>query len=158
MSVVIEQISPFHPKARALLASAREASDGLYPPTSQHGLDSTEAAEGVMLVAWLDHEPVGCGVIRPLEDGIGEIKRMYVSPSCRRQGVARKILAALEALAPKLGFQNIRLETGTLQPEAIALYKRAGYARIEPFGEYVDDPLSICFEKWLDGKVKQPAS
>jgi GNAT superfamily N-acetyltransferase len=149
MSVVIEQISPHHPQARALLAAARDASDGLYPPTSQHALDPDEAAEGVMVAAWLDREPVGCGVIRPLEGGIGEIKRMYVSPASRRQGVARKILAALEALAPELGFETIRLETGTLQPEAIALYEHAGYARIEAFGEYVDDPLSLCFEKRL---------
>ena len=52
-------------------------------------------------------------------------------------------------MAPKLGFDIIRLETGTLQPEAIALYQKAGYRRIERYGEYTNDPMSVCFEKHL---------
>jgi len=149
MKVVVEQISPYHPKARALLEAASKASDGLYPSTSQHPIDPSEAAEGVMVVAWLDGEAEGCGVLRPLGDKVGEIKRMFVTPACRRQGVAQKILASLETIARQHRFDVIRLETGTLQPEAIAFYESAGYIRIAPFGEYIDDPLSICFEKRL---------
>lgn len=153
MTVVIEQISPHHPKARALLAAASAAMDNLYPPTSQHGLDPKEAEQGIFMIAWQEGEAAGCGVIRPLVKRTGEIKRMFVSPTHRRQGIARKILTELEAMAPRLGLDVIRLETGTLQPEAITLYESAGYRQIERYGEYTNDPLSVCFEKNLSAKI-----
>ena len=61
-----------------------------------------------------------------------------------------RLVRKLEEAARGLGFAMIRLETGTLQPEAIRLYETSGYARIPRFGEYSDDPLSVCFEKRLD--------
>ena len=149
MTVVIEQISPHHPKAKALLGAASDALAKLYPPSSLHGLEPEEAEKCVFMIAWKDGEAVGCGAIRPLDRKTGEIKRMFVDPVCRRQGIARKILAELEAIAPRLGFIKIRLETGTFQPEAIGLYEAAGYQPIERYGDYVDDPLSVCFEKHL---------
>lgn len=155
MTVIVEQISPHHPKARALLAAASAATDSLYPPSSQHGLEPEEAEEGVFMIAWHDGEAAGCGVIRPLDQRTGEIKRMFVSPASRRQGIARRILLELETIAPNLGFDVIRLETGTLQPEAIALYESAGYRQIERYGEYANDPLSICFEKKLGASIGQ---
>lgn len=153
MPLVVEQISPHHPKLRTLLADATEASDGLYPPTSQHGLHQEDAENSTFLIAWQDGEAAGCGVLRPLDTRTCEAKRMYVDPAHRRQGLARKILAELEVLAPKLGFSVIRVETGTLQPEAIALYESAGYQRIERYGEYANDPMSICFEKKLAAEI-----
>ncbi len=153
MTVAIEQISPHHPKLRLLLADATEASDGLYPLTSQHGLHQEDADNSTFLIAWKNGEAAGCGVLRPLDTRTCEAKRMYVDPAYRRQGLARRILAELEALAPKLGFSTIRLETGTLQPEAIALYESSGYVRISPYGEYANDPMSVCFEKQLSEKV-----
>jgi ribosomal protein S18 acetylase RimI-like enzyme len=83
--------------------------------------------------------------------GVGEVKRMYVAPAFRGRGIARALLRALEAAAGRLGVAVLRLETGTRQPEAIGLYEAAGYARIPAFGEYVGDPLSVCFEKRLPG-------
>jgi GNAT superfamily N-acetyltransferase len=105
---------------------------------------------GAFVVAWLGERPVGCGALRPLERGIGEVKRMFVEPSARRQGVARRILEELEAIAPRLGYRALRLETGPRQPEAISLYQSAGYRRVHCYGRYVDNPLSVCFEKRLD--------
>lgn len=102
-----------------------------------------------MVVAWVNGDAVACGVLRPLEPGVGEIKRMFVDNANRRQGLARRILGELEALAPKLGFSLIRLETGTRQPEAIALYQGSGYQPIDAYGEYVGDRFSVCFEKHL---------
>ena len=72
---------------------------------------------------------------------------MYVAPSVRRRGLARRLLAELEEKAIKLGYAIVRLETGNRQPEAIALYESCGFRRIAPYGSHVDDPLSICFEK-----------
>jgi GNAT superfamily N-acetyltransferase len=103
-------------------------------------------------VAWLAERAVGCGAFQPLPDcdsSIAEIKRMYVQPSARRLGVARVILAKLEELASDRDYQVVRLETGTKQPAAIHLYETAGYHRIERYGRYVHDPLSVCFEKKL---------
>src|SRR5262249_55727197 len=94
---------------------------------------------------------VGCGAVRPLEPGVGEVKRMFVLPEARGRGIARQILRSLEAAAGSLGFRVLRLETGQRQPEAIRLYQTAGYAEIPRFGEYADDPFSVCFEKRLDG-------
>lgn len=108
-----------------------------------------QAPGGTFVVAWLDGRPVGCGALRPLERGIGEVKRMFVEKDARRRGVARRILEKLEAIAAQLGYRVLRLETGVRQPEAIGLYESAGYRRVRCYGRYADNPLSVCFEKRL---------
>jgi putative acetyltransferase len=72
---------------------------------------------------------------------------MYVLQAVRRTGVARRILAALEASAVRMGYKIMRLETGSRQLPAMALYESFGFERIAPFGEYVNDPTSVCYEK-----------
>ncbi|HEV3027633.1 MAG TPA: GNAT family N-acetyltransferase [Planctomycetota bacterium] len=109
-------------------------------------------AGGVFLIGTLQGRAVACGAFRPLEDGAAEVKRMYVQPDCRGRGHARGLLAELERRAAECGYQRIRLETGLRQPEAIALYERAGYRRIGNFGVYLGDPRSVCFEKSLAAK------
>ena len=74
---------------------------------------------------------------------------MFVRPEFRGRGVARRLLAALEAEAHRAGVRTLRLETGERQPEAIRLYESAGYRPIPPYGQFVGDPLSRCFEKNL---------
>jgi putative acetyltransferase len=101
------------------------------------------------VVARLEGRPVGCGALRPMADGAGEVKRLYVEPEARGRGVARQVLSALEALARGYGYRILRLETGLLQPESIRLYEAAGYTRIPCYGRYADNPLSVCFEKRL---------
>lgn len=92
---------------------------------------------------------LGCGALRPLEDGVAELKRMYVAPAARGQGTATALLAALEDAARGRGWTTLRLETGPRQPEAVALYIRAGYRPIEAFGPYVavDADDSLFFER-----------
>ncbi len=92
---------------------------------------------GTFLVAWLDGRPVGCGGWRS-HDGerLSEIKRLYVAPEARGRGVAMALLRALEDSARVAGRKRMVLETGHMQPEAIALYLKAGYERIEDFGFY----------------------
>jgi putative acetyltransferase len=108
-----------------------------------------QGPSGAFVIAWLQGQPVGCGALRPLEPGIGEIKRMYVEPDFRRRGVARKILEKLEAVAREKNYRLLRLETGTLQPEAISLYEVCGYYRIPYYLGPEPHPLSICYEKQL---------
>jgi putative acetyltransferase len=101
------------------------------------------------VIATLDGEPVGCGAIRPLTAEVAEIKRMYVHPRARGLGVGRAIATELERFARDFGYTSIKLETGVRQPEAIALYTRRGFIRIAPYGDYQDNPLSVCFGKEL---------
>ena len=74
---------------------------------------------------------------------------MYVSPKARGRGVGRQILRDLESRARQLGYAVLRLETGLKQPEAIGLYESEGYVRVECYGKYSGNPLSVCFEKRL---------
>ncbi|MET0728037.1 MAG: GNAT family N-acetyltransferase [Acidimicrobiales bacterium] len=113
--------------------------------------DLVRAPLGTFLVAWLDGDPAGCGAVKPLDvaAGIGEVKRMYTTPSARRKGVSRAVLSALEQRAAELGYKSLQLETGTAQPEALALYEAQGWHRIVPYGRYKDEPDSVCFAKDL---------
>jgi GNAT superfamily N-acetyltransferase len=117
-------------------------------------LDGLAAAQltppsGTFIVAWMDDAAVGCGGLRRIDDATGEIKRMFVAADARRRGVARALLAELEATARSLGYTRLILETGVKQPEAIALYQAHGYGPIKPYGVYKDSPLSRCFGKSL---------
>lgn len=110
-------------------------------------LDDLRSADSVFLVARLDGQPAGCGALRPLASGVGEVKRMYTAPWARGRGVARAVLASLEEHARRRGLVSLCLETGDRQVEALRLYERAGYQRIECYGAYAERAWSRCFEK-----------
>jgi GNAT superfamily N-acetyltransferase len=119
-----------------------------YPHHLMVGLPSTPG--GLFLaVAYLDGAPVGCGALRELESGVGEVKRMFVLPAARGLGIARRLLGVLETEAQDRDYSFLRLETGVRQPEALALYESCGFHRIPAFGEYVESELGVCFEKQL---------
>ena len=107
------------------------------------------AGLGTFLVARLDGRAVGCGAVRLVDPGTVEVKRMYVEPELRGQGVAREILTRLEAAARELGARRAVLETGVYQDEAIGLYRKAGYKEVDCWGEYASSPTSVCFEKTI---------
>jgi len=114
-------------------------------------LDADEIAEGrgAFLVARVGGEPGGCGAVRRVDAGTGEIKRMYVAGALRGRGVGDRLLAALEEEARRLSIGRLVLETGTRQTAALGLYRAAGYAEIPAFGEYIGSPLSVCMAKRL---------
>lgn len=114
-----------------------------------HDPESYVAPHGMFLAALHDGRAVACAGYRTMADGVVELKRMYVQPASRGLGLARRLLAALEQAATAQGTRSIRLETGLPQPEAIALYESSGYARIPGYGEWADDPLTVCMEKRL---------
>jgi GNAT superfamily N-acetyltransferase len=103
--------------------------------------------EGLFLVARLDGAAAGCGGWRNLGDGRAEIKRMFTAAEHRNRGVARAVLAELEHTAAAAGIEELVLETGTVQPEAIALYESSGYQPVDGFGYYAGRPLSRSFGK-----------
>ena len=100
--------------------------------------------------------PVGCVGLILRDAETAEIKRMYVRPAARGTGLARRLLEEIEQHAVRLGARRIVLESGLAQPEAIALYRRAGYRAIAPFGVYADSPLSRCFARDLPGAERVP--
>lgn len=102
-----------------------------------------------VIVAYESNFPVGCGAIKQYADDTMEVKRMYVSPENRGQGIAGLILGALEVWAKELNYARCILETGQKQPEAIALYKKQGYQIISNYGQYEGIANSVCFEKLL---------
>ena len=102
--------------------------------------------DALFLVARVDGEAVGCGALRPHDDGVGEVKRMYVAPSARGTGVGRALLDELRAAAVGLGYRRLVLETGIRQPEAMALYESVGWRPIANYGAYSAAEWSRCYE------------
>jgi GNAT superfamily N-acetyltransferase len=122
-----------------------------YPGEPVNRIDPRDfrASGGFFVVACVESALAACGAFRPLSATTLEIKRMFVRPSYRGRGVARPILGALEAEATARGFGVAVLETGTGQPEAIALYHSCRYEDIEPFGPYDGRVHSVCMRKAL---------
>ncbi len=138
------------------LAAAQQAElRARYDGGQEPGTPPSSADVAVVLVAHdAAGEAVACGALRPLGDGVAEVKRMYVVPAWRGRGVSKVVLAGLEDAARARGWTTLRLETGPRQPEAIALYEGAGYRAIPAFGAYVDSPdagCSLYYERVLDG-------
>jgi ribosomal protein S18 acetylase RimI-like enzyme len=152
--VVIRNGAPGGEDALTLIRQLDEDLCRRYPemPAQKiHGLQPSDLADPnfMFLIARAAGRPVGCGALRALEPGIAEIKRMFVAADWRRQGIARRILSRLESSALAAGRTVVRLETGRGQPEAIHLYRSAGYREIPRFGTYASNSFSVCFEKTL---------
>lgn len=156
-TIAIRKTNPTDPDVCALVAELDAYSQALYPPESNH-LDSVEelAKEHVYFVgAYEDDVLIGCGAVKIMPEGYGEIKRMYVRPQARGKGIGGQILMALELHLWERKIPLARLETGVANPEALSLYAKLGYVRTTPFGPYIEDPLSVFMEKRLD--VDEPA-
>ncbi len=93
------------------------------------------APRGLLLLAWQGQQAVGCGAVRRLDADTAEIKRMWVEPAARGQGIGRSLLAALEAGAVELGCRTVRLDTAASLTEALAMYEAAGYVEIPAYNE-----------------------
>jgi GNAT superfamily N-acetyltransferase len=140
------------PGARALLPAYESAIRALYPdwtPDTPPGLSATDVAPpaGRWLVAYRNGTPVGSAALKRLNDDIAEVKRVYVAPEARGTGLARALLARLEALARGAGYGRVRLDTGARMPAAVALFRSSGY---EPIADYNGNPVAaFWFEKRL---------
>jgi DNA-binding MarR family transcriptional regulator/GNAT superfamily N-acetyltransferase len=120
---------------------------GFDPALSITGEDELTPPHGLLLVARLHEEPVGCGGLSHLRDAAPEVKRMWVAPSVRGLGLGRRILRELERHAAAAGASTIRLETNKALDEAIQLYRSSGYREVPAFN---DEPYAHhWFEKRL---------
>ena len=142
------------PDVQALATAQQEEMRGLYEGEADIG-PAREASmfvppDGVFLVVRDDDgAAVACGGLARFDAERAELKRMYVVPAARGRGLGRRVLVELEAAARDLGYRGIVLETGDLQPEALGLYRSAGYERIPCYPPYDSRALSLCFEKRL---------
>jgi GNAT superfamily N-acetyltransferase len=146
-SVEFRAADPTIDPAATLLVEMTHELNSLYetPHRLDHPLlspDELVPPRGIYLVGWRNEQAVAGGGLRPLDDGSAEIKRMYVRPKFRRQGLAALLLQALEDHASSLGYPVVRLDTGPLQAEAKRLYERQGFRSIAP---YNDNPYATFF-------------
>jgi putative acetyltransferase len=158
--LVIQHVTSPTDDVRSLIGELDAELNSAYEPQQRHGLNLDRIFQpGVMFfVAQLDGIPVGCGAVA-FEDALAEIKRMYVRPAARGQGVSQAILARLEAEALRNGFDRLVLETGDAQHAAMRFYQRAGFTRCPPFGPYAKMPAgsiarSVFLEKSIGTKSR----
>lgn len=100
-----------------------------------------------IVVAYEDDKAVGCGAMKKYENGVMEIKRMFVPIEKRGKGIAGKVLTELQVWAKELGYRKCVLETGDKMIEAIGLYKKNNFKIIPNYGQYANIKSSICLEK-----------
>jgi len=155
MNVTIIAVDPTNPDAILLIQhlsvelGSRYGDDGAGAFAAKH----VQIPRSVFVIAYVDGRPVGCGALKPFcadTPNIAEVKRMFVESDLRGRGLSRQILAKLEDVALENGYDTVRLETGKKQPEAIGLYRSAGYYQIPCYGQYARRLLSVCFEKKIN--------
>jgi GNAT superfamily N-acetyltransferase len=128
-----------------LLAELIDHFNAVYPgraarPGSVTTPDEMVAPAGTFLVGWAGDRAIACGGLRRLEDGVCEIKRMYVVPAARSRGVGRALLEALEEAARALGYERVRLDAGPEQRHSKVLFAATGYAQIAAYnGNHIAD-------------------
>ena len=151
MSLEIVETPPDHPDAVQLIAELEALLSPNYPATSRHGysVEKLLREKVAFFVAYCDRSPAACGGVQLFGQEYAEVKRMYVRPQFRGQGLGKHILDHLADYSRQHEVTLFRLETGIYQVEAIALYERYGFQRIPPFGNYHEDPLSLCYEMGL---------
>ena len=142
-----------HPDAVALIAEVQQEYVVRYGGQDGTPVDPAEFAppRGLFLVAYVDGTAAACGGWRALDTNV-ELKRMYVVPAFRGRGLARALLAELERTAAVAGYRRVVLETGSKQPEAIALYTSSGYEPVARFGYYADAQGAVHLGKVVDAE------
>jgi DNA-binding MarR family transcriptional regulator/GNAT superfamily N-acetyltransferase len=146
---------PASPEARACMAAyfaeLGERFDGGFDPGASLPATDADLAQpsGLLLLARLHGEPVGCGALKFHGTEPAELKRMWVANRARGLGLGRRLLAELEDQARRHGATVVRLETNQALTEAITLYRSAGYAEVSAFSD--EQYAHHWFEKQLDG-------
>lgn len=152
-AVEIRPVDPTHPDARQCLRAyvdeLNRRSETPFDPTQGVTAEPHEVTPpaGCFLVAYLHDEPVGCGAVKHYPGAPSDIKRMWLSPSVRGLGLGRRLLGELEACVARSGVSIAHLETSRELPEAIALYRSAGYREVPAFN---DEPFA---DHWFEKRL-----
>jgi putative acetyltransferase len=149
--VIVCRETPDSPEVLAFLAAADQRSASLYPEESRHGLSLSAllAADIRFFVARQDGRALGCcGYVR-LKKRDAEMKRLFVDPASRGQGVGSALVKNIEQSSIHEGVRVLFLETGVKSAEALRLYERSGFKICPPFADYRPDPLSVFMAERL---------
>lgn len=135
------------PEIKALLQEHLEFTKSTSPPESFHALDLEQLRKPniTFFTAWENGDLMGCGALKALDSGEGEIKSMNTASHHRRKGVARSILEHIITEARRRKYVRLYLETGS-QPvfaPARQLYASLGFTECPPFTGYMEDPNSV---------------
>jgi len=139
------------PGVRELLEASDAFHSELYPPEDNYLLDVAALLHPAVtvVVARSRDAAIAMGALVDHGDGTAELKRMFTIPAARGRGTAGLVLDALEEVARSKGITLVQLETGPLQPAAIAFYLSRGFEPTEAFGEYLGATNSLFFGKSL---------
>ncbi|MER6711804.1 GNAT family N-acetyltransferase [Streptomyces sp. NPDC000877] len=140
-AITVEPVDGHAPDARACLDAYAADLDARFP----EGFDKADLVRpeqvsgqaGAFFVAYEEGRPVGCGALRRLEPGVGEIRHVWVHPDARRLGLARRLLAAIERESLRRGWSVVRLDTHAVLTEARAMYRACGYREIPAYTDHV---------------------
>ncbi len=154
-AITVELVDGAAPDARACLDAYAADIDARFPEgfdkSDLVGPEEVSGEAGAFFVAYEEGRPVGCGALRRLEPGVGEIRHVWVHPEARRLGLARRILGALEQAAAARDCTVVRLDTHASLTEAQAMYRASGYTEIPA---YVDH---VYGDHWFEKRLPGPA-
>lgn len=153
LHVLAEEV-PDQPDVMALIEASDVYALERYPSEACFGTDlvGLTSPNITFLVARRGGVAEGCGAIKWFTDGTAELKRVFVSEAARGSGLGRRIMARLETLAAERRVKTLYLETGPLNTEAVAMYRRLGYVECGPFADYVANPYSLFMTRKLTDK------
>lgn len=144
--VEIRDADPDDPAAQGLLADYRqflmdhvEGATAEMLPLPLPDAPKYRAPTGAFLVAWSDDLPVGCVSFRPVDNRVAEIKRLWVDPVARGQGLARRLMQTIEGRARDMGFAQVKLDTNSTLQEAVALYRATGWTETAAYTAFPAD-------------------
>jgi GNAT superfamily N-acetyltransferase len=140
---VIEQVDPHRPEARAAL---RSYLNEIVEVGAVRAIDASLAddvgdfarPDGTFMLVYRDDDVIGCGALRTLRPGVGELKRMWVRPDARGAGVGSLLLDALIAQSRALGHTTLLLDTNATLTAALAMYAKHGFEAIAPYNDNPD--------------------
>ncbi|MGH1367864.1 MAG: GNAT family N-acetyltransferase [Maritimibacter sp.] len=148
--LIVARANPLDEGPAALLAEAQALQAATYAPEHNHALPTEALATDNIrfFAARKSGEILGVGALA-IQDGYGEIKAMFTAEKGRGEGVGAAILRAIEDAAIEEKLPRLCLETGDELAAAVRLYERAGFERTGPFGDYLDDGVSVFMQKQL---------
>ena len=156
--VEVTVVDPAHPHAKACLDAyfaelARRFESGFDPARSISAeQEELRRPAGLLLVAYLRSEPIGCGAVKFHDGEPAELKRMWIAESARGLGLGRRLLATLESHAADHGSRVLRLETNAALTEAVGLYRSAGYREV---GAFNTEPYA---DHWFEKRLGDPSA
>ena len=139
---------PNAPDALLLMDELSQSLESITGSTGRNSFDIKDVyvPRSLFVIAYdNDGEAIGCGAIRPINENIAEVKRMFAKT--KAIGVGTAILHHLEIEAKKMGYSALWLETRLINKRAVSFYEKRGYYCINNYGKYVDKPEAVCFEK-----------